>query len=99
MTEKEFLQRYDNKEEFTESELADLRDDLEEVGTSYGDNRRWLRTAITIFKIEGRYFALEWEEGLTEMQENQYYNQPYEVYPTEKVQTITVIAWNKKEEN
>lgn len=97
MENKEFLKKYDSKQEFTDSELNDLVWEMEEVETKYGENRRWYRKVTTIFKVEDRYFAVEWDEGLTELQENEFYKQPYEVYPEEETKVITIIKWIKKE--
>jgi len=33
----------------------------------------------TILIIEGKYFSIQWEKGLTENQENEFYDQPIEV--------------------
>ena len=48
----------------------------------------------TIFKVANRFFAIDWEQGLTECQENFYNEQPYEVEPHDKV--ITITEWVKK---
>lgn len=93
-----FLNKFDSGEKFTIDELSEMRCDYQEITTTYGENRRWLRSAETIFKVGERYFCLPWEEGLTESQENEYYNQPYEVYPLEQTRVITTTLWNKKDE-
>ncbi len=98
MTNKEFLERYDKKEEFSESELEDLEYFGEGIDRIEGVNRRWTRTIKNIFKVEDRYFALEFEEGLTEMQDNMYYKQPYEVEIVKKEITTTVVEYVKKED-
>ncbi|MCM1259647.1 MAG: hypothetical protein NC182_01725 [Prevotella sp.] len=95
--EKRFLEKFDNGEEFTEEELSDLTWQFAEEETIYGENGSWTREATTIFKIDDRYFALEWEEGLTECQENEFYDQPYEVVLELKTEVITKKIWNKKE--
>lgn len=89
MSNKEFLTRYDNGEKFTEEELSDLRWEFVEVDTQYGENHRWNRPATTIFRVEDRLFALDWWQGLTEMQENEFYDQPYEVKEVKKMIEIT----------
>jgi hypothetical protein len=62
------------------------------VETIYGENRRWLRTNTTIVKVGGKYYALWWEEGLTECQECEYPEQDAnEVEKREK--TIIVNDW------
>lgn len=89
MSNEEFLTRYDNGEKFTEEELSDLRWEFVEVDTQYGENHRWNRPATTIFRVEDRLFALDWWQGLTEMQENEFYDQPYEVKEVKKMVEVT----------
>lgn len=96
MTNKEFLERYDKKEEFSESELEELEYFGEGIDRIEGANRRWTRTIKNIFKVEDRYFALEFEEGLTEMQDNVYNKQPYEVEKVCKEITTIVVEYVKK---
>ena len=43
-----------------------------EVDVEYGENRRWSRSVNTIVQIGDRFFSIDWEEGLTEMQPNEY---------------------------
>ena len=95
MTNQEFLKRFNNGEKFSESELNALRWEFNEVETIYGENRRWSRSAQTIFDVQGRLFALDWEEGLTENQENEFFNQPYEV--EKRTKTIVINEYVKKE--
>lgn len=89
MSNEEFLAKYDIGEKFTEEELSDLRWEFVEVDTQYGENHRWNRPATTIFKVEDRLFALDWWQGLTEMQENEFYDQPYEVKEVKKMIEVT----------
>ena len=59
-----------------------------------GDNGRWEQPMTTILKINDRYFAIDWERGLTEMQENGYYSQvAQEVVPV----TRTITEYKVKE--
>ena len=95
--EKDFLEKYDNGYEFSQRELREIHQNFEGIETEYGENRRWTRTATTIFKVGDRYFALIWEQGLTECQENEFWEQPYEVEKKEYEKTITVTEWIKKE--
>jgi hypothetical protein len=80
-------------EKLTESELIDF---LEfEVDIIEGGDRRWYRSITTISKIGDKFFAMEWDKGLTENQEDEFYNQPYEVELEEAVVTKTIKKWNK----
>ena len=91
------VKKIENKEPLTEQELRDLVSEYD-VETEYGDNRRWTRSVNTIVKLCDRYFSIEWEEGLTEYQESEFYNQPYEVRKEEEVKTIVVVNWVKVNE-
>lgn len=97
MNEIELLNKIDNGIELSEKELKMLVWEYE-IDASYGENRRWSRSVTTIVQLGDRYFAIEWEEGLTEMQENEFYEQPYEVEKTEKTVVVTEWKAKKKEE-
>ena len=93
--EEYMLGKIDSGEELTETELSELCWNFNVVDISYGENRRWSRSIRSIIEICGRYFALDWEAGLTEYQENEFYNQPVEVEKKEYTKTITVTEWNE----
>lgn len=88
-----------NKEdEFTESELIEmLCEELDEVDREEGENLRWVKPITSIFELCGRFFAIDWYESLTECQNNEYYEQPYEV--TKHTKQITVTEWVRKDED
>ena len=50
-----------------------------------GDSGRWTKHKTTIFKVNNDLWCVEWEEGLTECQENEFYDQPYKVKCIEDV--------------
>ena len=89
------VKKIDNGEPLTERELNEVVYGFS-YDSDYGDNRRWSRTVTTIVKLCDRYFSIDWEEGLTEYQENEFYDQPFEVYPHSYEKTITVTEWVKK---
>lgn len=93
--ELEMIEKIDNKIELTENEIEDLVGEFS-IDTKYGENMRWNRSVQSIVNLMDRYFAIDWYEGLTELQEDEFYEQPYEVVKTEK--TIVVTEWVKKEE-
>ena len=70
-------------------------DELVEVDRIYGENRRWTRSVRSIFEVEGRFIALDWEEGLTEQQDDVFYDQPIEVEKHEYEKTIIVTEWKE----
>ena len=85
-----------NKEPLSETELQRLLDYEVCEERYYGDNRRWTRTVYSIIELKARYFMLEWEQGLTESQENCFLTQPYEVECIEKEKLIVVKEWKRK---
>ncbi|MDF2881542.1 MAG: hypothetical protein K0R54_2099 [Clostridiaceae bacterium] len=97
--EEELLKKIDSGEKLTKSEIREVIE--YEVESSYGDNRRWSRSVQTISKIGERFFSTVWDEGLTECQEDEYYDQPVEVQKKTYEKTITVTEWvlvNKESE-
>ena len=90
------VKKIDNGEELTENELKSLVFDCNEVECSYGENRRWSRTVTTIVNLCDRYFAVQWEQGLTESQENGFYDQPYEVELDSYKRVVEVCNWVRK---
>lgn len=95
MTEQEFLNKVNSGELFDEDELEKLAtENCWEIDKISNGNGRWEEYMTTIFKVSNRFFAIDWEQGLTECQENFYNEQPYEVIKKEKV--VTVTEWVKK---
>lgn len=91
----ELIQRvYQGDKNFTETELRDLATEFPIYDLIEGDNRRWLKSMDTVLKIDDKYFMVCWQEGLTESQENEFYNQPVEVKHTVEVKTVTVNHYN-----
>lgn len=78
-----------------ENELRDLTyGDEKSFAFEYeekGDNRRWSRTVLTVVRdLENQnLWCIEWEEGLTEYQENGFWTQPYKV--TIEKTPITIV--------
>lgn len=68
--------------------------ECQEVDAEYGENRRWSRSVNTIVQIGDRFFSIGWEEGLTEMQPNEYLGDDIvEVRKVKKV--IEVEQWEE----
>ena len=80
--EKDFYEAIINKKDLSEREFRNLLD--YEVDRSYGDNRRWTREVSSILKLCGHLFELDWDEGLTEYQDDVFLDLPYEVVKEEK---------------
>lgn len=81
--------------EFTEHQLQELVYEYE-FDTIQGEDRRWQRSMETIVKVEDKYFQIDWEQGLTENQEDSFFTQPYEVERTEKEVTETKVFYSRK---
>ena len=72
------LSKIERNDKLTRKELSTLVYEYD-IETEHGDNQRWTRTNTTIVNLMGRHFSIDWEEGLTECQEDEFYNQPIEV--------------------
>jgi len=96
------LARLDSKDKLTESEISDLVWNYEdETEREEGDDGRWTRSITSYVQLGDRYFCIEWEQGLTECQENGFYSQPYEVEKNTYEKIIpehkeTIEEWIKK---
>jgi len=86
------ISKIENNEKLSGYELSRLVYNYE-IEVEYGDNSRWSRSAISIIQLLDRMFSVEWEQGLTESQEDEFYNQPYEVKAHEYEKTIIVKEW------
>ena len=94
-------EKFLNKEELDENAveviITDTPDGIKYVDEIEGEDRRWSRTNRVIFEVNGIYFELEYDEGLTEYQDNEYWAQtPIEVKKVEK--TIVVTDWEEIKE-
>lgn len=78
------LKKIDNHEKLTEEELEELVWSYQ-IERIYGADHRWDKEVCSIINICDRTFAIDWRKGLTEMQDNIFDNQPYEVKSIEKV--------------
>lgn len=84
MTKKELLYKIKNKIKFTEEEVMEIitfksklfsSKDLEYVDYNPQENRRWSRSVNLVYQVDDINFMLSFEEGLTEYQENDYFEQ------------------------
>lgn len=89
------LQKIDSGDDLTETELERLVFD-NEIERIIGENDRWTRPIESIIKLCDRYFKICWEEGLTENQTNQFFDQPYEVELDTYKRLIEVRVWYEK---
>lgn len=86
------LDKITNKLVLSEDEICDLIMYFE-VDRIYGDNDDWTRPVRTIVELDSRYFEIDWEEGLTECQENIYMNQPFEVELYTSKRLVEIKNW------
>lgn len=89
------VRKIDNGDNLTEDELKEIVYEYA-IDKECGDIGRWTMNVSTVVKLCNRYFMVNWEEGLTEMQDNEFYEQPYEVEKKEYEKTIKVTEWVKK---
>ena len=94
--EKELLVKLENGEKLNAQDLKFLVWECE-VHTDEGENERWTRSNTTVAKFGDRLWQVNWEEGLTEMQEHEFYKQvAIEVVKKERVVTETFYEAVKK---
>ena len=98
MTEKEYLEKIDSGVELTEDELRWLVNDynIEEI---FVESHRWQDAMESIVQLEDRFFSISWMAGRTEMQSDEYDDQPIEVFKREYTKTILITEWKSKEGN
>lgn len=89
------VNKIDAGEKLSEIELRKIVYECNEISKDYGENRRWTRSVQSIVELCNRYFCIQWEEGLTEYQDNSFYEQPYEVKRHDYTKTIIVTEWEK----
>ena len=89
------VQKIENDEKLTESEIEECIWDYPRIELIEGDSGRWTQYMESIIELCGRTFCFPWEKGLTEYQENGFYYQPYEVEKHEYEKTITITEWRK----
>lgn len=90
-----FTEAFDSGYQFNEGDLSEIVSEYG-IATEYDDNLRWVRPAYTIICSGTRYFGIPWSEGLTEMQPNEFYDQPEELFRVEREKTIKVVEYYKK---
>lgn len=74
---------YNKTNDFSENELNILATEYAKTIISH-ESRRWVREMQSILKIKDKYFSITWDQGLTEMQENEFLYQPEEVIKSVK---------------
>ena len=89
-TEEEKIQmKLESGEKLSNSEMENMDRYFSEVYREEGESRRWYKSVLSVFEVGGKKYALNWDEGLTESHENEYWEQPYLVKLEEKEVVIT----------
>lgn len=91
------LSKIELGEHLTEDEIEELVCEYEWEELEDGSKLRWTQVKHTIVKLGDKFFKIDWQQGLTENQPDEFFNQPYEVELHEYEKTITVREWNRKE--
>lgn len=83
----------ETKRHFTEEEARDAIWNNEVSRTEY-EPRRWTRGVDSTVEIDGRFYTIPWEEGLTENQEDEFYAGDYdEVVKRTDIKTVRTDVW------
>lgn len=84
-----------NGEKLTEKELKSCAwgEVGEYIDEEEGESSRWTKSMSTIFEIGNQLYCVNWEQGLTECQEDEYWEQPYRVRREEKTVTTTIVSY------
>lgn len=73
----ELLRKIDNHENLFSQDYWEMIDNYS-IYSEAGEDSRWTRFMYSLIKLGDRYFEINWQEGLTEMQED-YWDYPEEV--------------------
>ena len=71
--------------------------EYEEIDLVEGDCSRWTQDMKTIIQVGNDLWAIPWDCGLTECQENEFWEQPYRVERKERV--VTRVYYEKISED
>lgn len=95
LTYDEIVAKLRSGEKLNEHELRYLTYNGIKVDEIEGDEGRWSKGVSSIIQIGDDLWCIEWERGLTECQEDEFYTQPYRVNRVEKVVTQTVVTYER----
>lgn len=73
----ELLRKIDNHEDLYSQDYWEMIDEYS-IYSDEGEDGRWTRFMYNLIKLGDRYFEINWQKGLTEMQENDW-DYPIEV--------------------
>lgn len=91
----EIVAKLKKGEKLNEREINTLVWDSVMVDEIEGDSGRWTQHIGTIIEIDGELWRIDWERGLTELQEDEFWDQPYRVKKIEKAVTRIEVSYEK----
>ena len=96
MTDDKIAQKFFSKflsgEPFSEEEIENILMSYT-ISETRGENERWSQPVTSIVELCGHTLQIDWRSGLTEIQDDAYPNQPFEVIGHKHTKTITVTDW------
>ncbi|OFW61785.1 MAG: hypothetical protein A2Z35_06010 [Actinobacteria bacterium RBG_19FT_COMBO_36_27] len=94
------IDKIKNGVELTSDEVEKTIWSFDQVKTIVGESRRWSQSCEVILKIDGKLYSVEYDKGLTENQENEYFPQiaveVEEIEETIKVKKFIDVSQIKK---
>lgn len=86
----ELMERALSGKKLADDEWKFLIYEGEEIDRVENDSRRWYKWVEVIVRWKGKYYSLGYDEGLTECQEDEYYDSGIiEVKPVKKMVEVT----------
>lgn len=89
----EIYTKLQNNEKLSEEEIESLVWDGEQVYEEAGEEHRWQKEMFTVVKVKNKFYGICWMKGLTECQEHEYYEQPFEVGCESKTEVVKKEIW------
>ena len=81
----ELLRKIDNHEDLSSQDYWEMIDNYS-IYSDEGEDGRWTRFMYNLIQLGDRYFEINWQKGLTEMQEDCFdYLEEVEFYGYEEV--------------
>ena len=65
--------------ELNNKDMQEMLWQCPEIYEEEGEDSRWTRSMLTVVEFENDLYAIEWDKGLTEQQDDGFYIQPYKV--------------------
>lgn len=90
--EERMLKKLNAGESLSEDEIKSLVNELDVAYEEEGGDRRWSKSMLSVVDLLDNLFAIQWEKGLTENQDNSYYEQPYPVELKKEERIIKTIV-------